>query len=402
MTIQQTDFYQTKFAKRAIGLEPSPLAEMLNLVSGRPDIISFAAGTPDTNLLPIELLEQLTRQAVEKYGKSILQYGHTLGFAPLRQTFADQLLDVKINCTPEDIVISTGASGAINAICMALLDSDDSVFVEDPTYTLALEAFSVFGANIVPIRSDDDGMLPDELEKQLQTQKAKFIYILPNFQNPTGRTISTGRRQTIAGLAQKYDTLVLEDDIYVDLRYFGQHLPSIHSFAPQHTMYVSSVSKLFAPAMRLGVSVLPPAILQKIAYLKPSLDFQASTFTQALTNEFLRSKHLKTHLEQIKKTYDPKRRALLSALDKHMPAGFTWTQPAGGMFVWVSGPNNFDADRFLPEAIQSGVAYLPGSAFMAEPSRGRKNLRLCFAAAPLSDIEPGVKILADAIRKWAI
>lgn len=402
MTIRQTDIYQTKFAKRTANLQPSPLAEMLNLVSNQPSIISFAAGTPDTNLLPVELLERLTSQAIEKYGKSILQYGHTLGFSPLRETFAARLSNIQINCTADDIVISTGASGAINAICMALLDDGDTVLVEDPTYTLALESFSVFGANIVPIKSDDDGMLPEDLERQLKTQKAKFIYILPNFQNPTGRTISAARRQAIGELAKKYDTLILEDDIYVDLRYVGQHLPAIYSFASQHTMYVSSVSKLFAPAMRLGLSVLPPAILQKISYLKPSLDFQASTFTQALTNEFLRSEHLQTHLEQIKKTYDPKRKVLLAALDQYMPPGFTWTHPDGGMFAWISGPDNFDADQFLPKAIESGVVYLPGSAFMADPSRGRRNLRLCFAAAPLSDIEPGIKILADTIRQHVL
>lgn len=398
MTIRQTDFYQTKLAKRAADLQPSPLAEMLNLVSSRPDIISFAAGTPDTNLLPVELLEQLTRQAVDKYGKPILQYGHTLGFAPLRQTFAERLGAIKVKCTAEDIVISTGASGAINAICMSLLDDGDTVLVEDPTYTLALEAFSVFGANIVSVKSDDDGMLPEDLEKQLQNHKAKFIYILPNFQNPTGRTISVGRRRAIAELAKNYSTLILEDDIYVDLRYEGQHLPAIHSFAPQHTMYVSSVSKLFAPAMRLGLSVLPPEILQKIACLKPSLDFQASTFTQAITNEFLCSEHLQTHLEQIKKTYNPKRQALLAALEKYMPAGFSWTQPAGGMFAWISGPDTFNSDELLPTAIERGVVYLPGSAFLADPSRSRNHLRLSFGAPSLADIEPGIKLLADTIR----
>lgn len=390
--------YQTKFAQRAANLQPSPLSEMLNLVSRRNDIVSFAAGTPDIALLPTELLEELTHQAVEKYGKAILQYGHTLGFQPLRETFATRLAEHAIHCTADDIIISTGASGAINALCMALLDPGDTVLVENPTYTLALETFSVFDANIVSVPTDDDGMLPDELEKLLQTNKVKFIYLLPNFQNPTGRTIPTARRQAIARLAQQYDTLILEDDIYVDLRYEGQHLPAIYSFAPDHTLYVSSVSKLFAPAMRLGISVLPPAILEKVAYLKPSLDFQTSTLTQALTNEFLTSDHLPVHLAAMRKSYNMKREMLLSALEKHMPKVFQWTQPTGGMFVWVSGPADFDADEFLPKAIERGIAYLPGSAFFADPQDGRKHMRLCFATPSAADIEPGIVTLADALR----
>jgi 2-aminoadipate transaminase len=398
MTVQRSVNYQEKFAKRAASLEPSPLSEMLNLVSRRGDIVSFAAGTPDIALLPTELLEEFTRRAVEKYGKAILQYGHTLGFQPLRETFATRLAAHGVNCTADDIIISTGASGAINALCMALLDPGDTVLVENPTYTLALETFSVFDANIVSVPTDDEGMLPAELEKQLQANKVKFIYLLPNFQNPTGRTISTARRQAIAELARKYDTLILEDDIYVDLRYTGQHLPAIHSFAPEHTLYVSSVSKLFAPAMRLGISVLPPAVLERVAYLKPSLDFQTSTLTQALTNEFLTSDHLPVHLAAMRKNYNTKREMLLSALEKHMPKGFQWTRPTGGMFVWVSGPTDFDADKFLPKAIERGIAYLPGSAFFADPRDGQRHMRLCFATPSAASIELGVAALAGAIQ----
>jgi 2-aminoadipate transaminase len=390
--------YEEKFARRAASLRPSPLSEMLNLVSRRSDIISFAAGTPDIALLPTELLEEFTRGAIEKYGKAILQYGHTLGFQPLRETFAKRLAAHVVNCTADDIIISTGASGAINALCMALLDPGDTVLVENPTYTLALETFSVFDANIVSVPTDDEGMMPGELEKRLQENEVKFIYLLPNFQNPTGRTIATTRRQEIAKLAQKYNTLVLEDDIYVDLRYEGQHLPAIHSFAPDHTMYVSSVSKLFAPAMRLGISVLPPAILEKVAYLKPSLDFQTSTLTQALTNEFLTSDHLPVHLAAMCENYNTKREMLLAALAKHMPKDFEWTQPTGGMFVWVSGPADFDSDAFLLQAIERGIAYLPGSAFFADPHDGTRYFRLCFATPAATDIEPGVTALADALR----
>ena len=391
--------YQAKFAKRAANLQPSPLSEMLNLVSRRNDIVSFAAGTPDIALLPTELLGGFTCQAVEKYGKAILQYGHTLGFMPLRETFAQRLAAHEVHCTAEDIIISTGASGAINALCMALLDPGDTVLVENPTYTLALETFSVFDANIVSVPTDDDGMLPDELEKRLQANEVKFIYLLPNFQNPTGRTISTARRQAIAKLAQKYNTLILEDDIYVDLRYEGQHLPAIHSFAPEHTLYVSSVSKLFAPAMRLGVSVLPPAILEKVAYLKPSLDFQTSTLTQALTNEFLISDHLPAHLAAMRKNYNEKCQLLLAALEKHMPKSFEWTQPTGGMFIWVSGPADFDSDNFLPYAIERGIAYLPGSAFFADPTDGRNYFRLCFATPSVDTIDSGIATLANALRE---
>lgn len=391
--------YSTKFADRAIHLSQSPIAKALNLLSRRPDVISFAAGTPDSELLPTEILGHLTTRAINDHGKTILQYGHMQGFLPLRETLVEWLATERgVTCTSDAINITTGASGAINSLCTAFLNKGDRVLVESPTYSLALEAFTTFEADIAAVESDEAGMIPEALEARLKEGEVKYIYILPTFQNPTGRTMSIERRRAVAALAQQYDTLVIEDDIYSDLRYEGDRLPPIHSFAPDHTIYISSVSKLFAPAMRIGIMVAPPQIMERIILLKPSLDLQASVFTQAVTNVFLQDGHAKEHMAKVKESYSRKLIAMQDALRDSMPKEFTWNKPEGGMFVWVSGPDGFNSDVLLDKAIDRGVAFIPGSSFYVEPNKERRHMRLSFVTPSERQIYEGAATLGELVR----
>jgi 2-aminoadipate transaminase len=385
--------YSQKFSRPAQAAQPDLINTILARTLARPDIISFAVGTPDTTLLPIDLLEKLTNQATEKYGQPILQYGFPKGFPPLIDAVQPWLKKRGISADATTIHISTGGSGALNNTCMALLDDGDIVLVESPTYPPAIKNFQAYGAQVVSIACDESGMLPAALEIQLKKQAAKFIYCLPTFQNPTGNVMPLERRQQIAALAQKYDTLIVEDDVYYDLRYRGHDVPTMQTFAVDHTIYLSSFSKIFAPAMRVGFAVLPEPILEKLITFKQVIDMATSPYTQALTTEFLLTA-ASDHVATLHAAYSAKLNALLAALKTHMPTGFSWNQPQGGLFVWVKGPDDFDSEKLLERAITAGVAYIPGSGFFVNPAEGRSAMRLCFAHPSVENIEKGIATLA--------
>lgn len=389
--------HSNKFSARALATKTSPITELFKIIQQKPDIISFAPGTPDINLLPVEQIAPLTEQAIKKYGRIILQYGLPQGFEPLRQAVLPLLAKRGINVGADDVHISTGSSGALNNVAMVLLDKGDTVLVESPTYLQAVQDFVAYGANVKEVDCDESGMIPVKLEEHLKQGKVKFVYLLPTFQNPSGRTMTLERRQQIAELAKKYDTLIIEDDIYYDLRFKGEHLPSIYSFAPDNTIHLGSISKVFVPAVRSGYSVMPKEILTKVLVMKQYIDMYTSWLNQALAAEFLAG-DFDGYLNSITKAYGEKAQKLQDALKKHMPQGFSWNNPDGGLFVWVTGPQEFDADKLLPKAIDSGVAFLPGSSFYLDPAQGRSAIRLSFATPDIGKIEEGVIRLVNAIK----
>ena len=382
--------YEQVLSDRALAARTSPIDELFKTITQKPDIISFAAGAPDTSLLPVEMLDSLNKRAVERYGRSVLQYGLTQGFAPLRQAVLPLLTKRGIRCTAADVHIGTGGCGVLNNICMALLNKGDTVLVEAPTYSPAVKDFLAYETNVVDVAMDNEGMSPPALEQALKRQKVKLIYLLPTFQNPTGRTMSPTRRE----LAKKYRTLIIEDDVYYDLRYQGQPIPALYSFAPENTLYFSSLSKIFAPAARVGIAVMPAAILEKVLILKQGIDMQTSSYTQALATEFLNSDYSAEHLRRINQAYGDKLRIMCEALETHLSKKFIWSRPEGGMFVWITGPSDFDADALLPKAIEAGVAFVPGSAFYARAKTGRNTLRLSFANPKQELIAAGIETLA--------
>lgn len=354
-------------------------------------VISFASGAPDPALLPGDLVARLAGDVVAKYGDAVLRYGMTRGFEPLLEQ-AHELLRGRGVDRPDGTHIATGASGALHSVSAALLDPCDVVLVETPTFAPALDVFRGHGARVFAVESDECGILPDRLDAALVRHEARFVYLLPTFHNPTGRTMPIGRREQVAEVVRLRDTLLVEDDVYPDLRYRGAPVPALSSFAPNHSVYITSLSKTFAPALRIGITAMPPDLLARVLVVKEGIDRQTSTFTQAIAAEFLAA-HAEAHLARAVASYAAKLDTLSSAL-ACLPTGFTWTRPDGGMFVWVTGPDGFDADATAPRARDAGVAYVPGSAFHVDMASHRDTMRLSFAGVPRADIERGVELLA--------
>lgn len=375
-------------------MRSGPIDDAFATLARRPDVISFAVGAPDPALLPGELVASLAAAAIAKYGNSALQYGLTQGFPPLLEQARILLSGRGIGCSPERMHIATGGSGALHNICMALLYPGAVVLVETPTYGPAVKVFRSHGALVVEVASDADGILPEALDNALAQHDPVFVYLLPTFQNPTGRTMSAARRAQVAEVITRHDVLVVEDDVYIDLRYRGEPLPTLWSFAPDRTAYITSLSKTLAPALRIGIAVLPGDLLEPVLALKQGIDMQTSAFNQAIAAEFLGTPVGSAHLSLLVETYAAKLNTVVAALAKYFPTGFTWTEPDGGMFVWVEGPTDFDADALVVPALHRGVAFLPGSAFFAATDTPRNAIRLSFATVPEHRIEPGIELLA--------
>lgn len=370
-----------------------PIDDAFATLVRRPEVISFAVGAPDPALLPGELIASLAGDVIAKYGNTALQYGLTQGFPPLLDQARILLSGRGIGCRPEQLHIATGGSGALHNVCMALLAPGSVVLVETPTYGPAVKVFRSHGATVVAVESDDRGIMPDALDVALALHDPAFVYLLPTFQNPTGRTMPMRRREQIAEVITRRGALVVEDDVYVDLRYWGEPLPAFWSFAPEHTVYITSLSKTLAPALRIGIAALTDNLRAPVFALKQGIDMQTSVFNQAIAAEFLASPVGSAHLDRIVAAYAAKLDTVVTALAKHFPAEFTWTVPDGGMFLWVDGPAGFDADALLGPALESGVAFLPGSAFFTDAAP-RNAMRLSFAGAPMAEIDRGISVLA--------
>ncbi|MBF6296658.1 PLP-dependent aminotransferase family protein [Nocardia amamiensis] len=383
-----------KRSSGAAAVASGPIDDIFAALAKRPDVVSFAVGAPDPALLPGELVSALSRDVIGKYGSAVLQYGMTQGFGPLLDEARNLLRTRGIRCSPDSLHISTGGSGALHNVCLALLDPQDVVLVETPTYGPAVKEFRSHGATVVGVPSDDFGIVPEALEEALARYDAAFVYLLPTFQNPTGRTMPTPRREQIAQIVVGHDTLVIEDDVYADLRYRGVAPPALVSFAPDNSVYITSLSKTLAPALRVGITVMPPDLLRSVLALKQGIDMQTSTYCQAIAAEFLGSAAGAAHLARLVEVYSAKLDTLADAVERHFPPGFQWVAPDGGMFLWVEGPQGFDADALLGTALREGVAFLPGSAFYADDADHRNTMRLSFANVPGDDIDRGIAVLA--------
>jgi 2-aminoadipate transaminase len=384
-------------SRRTRAAESGIIDDLFQLTQERVDLVSFAAGAPDTALLPVELLDELTSRAVAHFGRAVLQYGHTLGFPPLREAVLPLLAARGLSRTSADVHIATGGSGALNNVCMALLDEGDVVAVERPTYSPALKVLAAYGARVVDVDCDEHGLLPDALDAVLAAQPVKVLYTLPTFQNPTGRTMPAERRAAVAAVVARHDTFLVEDDVYYDLRFRGDDVPALSSLLPDRSVYLTSFSKLFAPAVRTGVAVMPPDVLAGVLKLKQGIDMQTSSYTQALVTEFVTSGWADKHREVLRIEYGRRLAVLDRALGAHLPAGFRWAVPDGGMFVWVEGPPTLDAMALLRPAVEAGVAFVPGAAFFVTPAHAPHTLRLSFASVPEDHIEEGVRRLAAVL-----
>ena len=390
-----------QLARRTSRMGASAIREILK-VTEKPGMISLAGGLPAPESFPTDLIRRLSDQVMTGYGARALQYGPSEGFAPLREAVAEHLSARHIHTTPDAVLVTSGSQGALDALGKVLISRGDRVAVEAPTYLGALQAFNPYEPTYVQIASDNKGMIPGALEEALRRRPVKFVYLVPTFQNPTGRTLGQSRRLALVEILQRHDTLVIEDDPYSALCYAGTVPAPIKSLAPDHTVYVGTLSKVLAPGLRVGYCLAPPPLDRQLVLAKQGCDLHTGTFAQALAAAYLAGGHLSRHLPEILSLYRPRCRAMLTALARCMPDGFSWSQPNGGMFVWVEGPVRMDMDAVYAAAVARGAAFVPGRHFYPDPDQGRHTMRLNFTLPREAEIDRAVAILGAVVRQPAL
>lgn len=377
-------------SRRAQALTSSAIREILK-VTERPEVISFAGGLPSPATFPVAAMEKAAARIFADNPQAALQYAATEGYLPLREFVARRHgVDV------ERVLITTGSQQALDLIAKVMIDPGSPVLVETPSYLGALQAFSLFEPEFVSIPGDERGLLPEALTPELAAG-ARFLYALPNFQNPTGRRMPLERRQALVARARELGVLVIEDDPYGELSYTGDQLPSLLSMNPDGVIYMGSFSKILAPGLRLGYVIAPPDLHFKLCQAKQACDLHTPSFTQRLAYETIRDGLLDTHIPSIRALYASQCQAMLDSLQRHMPEGVSWNAPEGGMFIWMELPEGLDSMVLLEEAVQRNVAYVPGAPFYAANPR-RNALRLAFVTVSPERIEEGIAILADVFR----
>lgn len=383
-------------AARAAKMNSSAIREILKLTD-RPGIISMAGGLPSPASFPISAFTQACNTVMERDGAAALQYSTTEGFPALRQAIAD-FLPWDVN--PDQILITTGSQQALDLIGKVFLDKGSRILVEKPTYLGALQAFTPFEPIPVGVNSDDEGMLIDDFAAKVGTgeNKARLAYVLPNFQNPTGRTMSEARRQALVEKARELDIPLIEDNPYGDLWYEGEPPLPLAARNPEGVIYMGSFSKVLAPGLRVGFIVAPKSVYGKLTQAKQAADLHSPSFNQRVVAEVMKDGFLHSHIPTIRAMYKVQRDVMLMALEAEMEGlGVTWTRPMGGMFLWVRLPEGMDAQVLLAEAVERGMAFVPGAPFYADEAE-TNTLRLSYVTVSPEQIRQGVAALAAAIR----
>lgn len=387
-----------KYSHRAQALKSSTIREILK-VTEQPDMISFAGGLPAPDAFPLAEIQTAVNTVLESndiYGA--LQYGPSEGYAPLRQWIANYLStrdQVTINA--DEILIVTGSQQALDLIGKALIDDHDKVLVETPTYLGALQSFNQYNPDYIAVSSDSEGLIPESISKE-QVNSAKFLYCIPNFQNPTGRRLPVQRRQALAAIAKQNNLVLIEDDPYGDLDYQGQRLPCLYTLAPENTVYLGSFSKILTPGLRLGYLVANEQFISKLVQLKQASDLHTPSLTQYIAYQIVsKNNFLSHHIPKLRQLYSIRCQYMLQSLAQYMPKEVSWNQPEGGMFIWVELPDSINATELLSEAISQKVVFVPGETFFAYAEKNNC-LRLAFVTVPEEKINRGIKILADIIK----
>jgi len=394
-----------RYAQRTQSMKGSAIRELLKF-SERKEIISFAGGMPAPEIFPVDKFRKACDKALRENGAACLQYGSTDGYLPLREMIAHYATRYGINVTADNILPTSGSQQALDLIGRIFINPGDRIMVESPTYLGAIQAWNAYGAEYIPVPFDEHGMITGKLEDRLRAG-IKFIYVLPNFQNPTGVTLSYERRLHLIELADKYGVPIIEDDPYGQLRYEGEHLPAVVVLDSQtrsqetcysgNVIYLSTFSKTLAPGIRLAWVIAPTEVVQKLILAKQGTDLHTSTFNQIATHELAKGGFLNEHVKLIRKVYRERRDVMLDTLEEHMPQGIKWTHPKGGLFLWVTLPTDLDAKVIFNEALKKNVAFVPGAAFFAEGG-GHNTLRLNFSNAKPEKINEGIGKLADVIK----
>jgi 2-aminoadipate transaminase len=400
--------WTSRYALRTKGITSSAIRDLLKLTQ-KPGMISFAGGLPAPDLFPTKRFEEACHKVLTKQASTALQYGATEGYEPLRELIANTIARYGIKAKVENVLITSGSQQALDLVGKLFINRGDRVLVEAPTYLGALQAFNVYGAEYVSVPSDANGLCTEQLEAPLRSGP-KFMYVLPNFQNPAGTTLSEGRRHELVLLADRYGIPIVEDDPYGQLRYEGEHLPALvvldrenlrrdDGYSIGNVIYLSTFSKTLAPGLRLGWIVAPPEVIAKLAQLKQGADLHTSTFTQVVAYEVARDGFLDQHVKLIRQVYRERRDVMLQALKEFSPNGVTWTHPEGGLFLWVTLPAGLDMRAVFHAAIEQNVAFVPGDSFYANDAvEGSRHMRLNFSNAHPEQIREGIRRLALAVE----
>lgn len=387
----------SKLAKRTDRMQASAIREILKVVA-QPGMISLAGGIPAPESFPIDIIRQLTNDVLDEFGSAALQYDKTEGFEPLREVLVTHLEERGVrHINMETLTIFSGSQGVLDLVAKILITPGDKIAIEAPSYLGAISAFNAYEPDYISIETDDDGIIPEALEAVLKEHTIKLLYLVPTFQNPTGRTLSLERRQRVAELIQEYDVLLLEDDPYSALRYSGTALPPIQQFAPEHVVYSSTFSKILAPGLRIGYCVAPKDLARWLVIAKQGTDLHTQSFGQAIAALYLSGGYLKAHLPKIIDIYRPRRDAMLQTLETTMPDGFQWTKPEGGMFLWLEAPPSVDVDMLYHACVERGVAFVPGKYFYFDEDLGRSTIRFNFTMVSPNVIQQAVEIVANTI-----
>jgi 2-aminoadipate transaminase len=379
------------FSQRAQKLTSSAIREILK-VTERPEVTSFAGGLPSSATFPVERMKQACADILTRAPSPALQYGPTEGYLPLREWIA-----ARHGVAVKNVLVTTGSQQGLDLLGKVLIDPGSRVLVETPTYLGALQAFSLSEPEFVSVPSDDDGVIPAALTREL-THAGRFMYCLPSFQNPTGRLLSTERRKVLIRNAADADLLLIEDDPYGALSYGGDVLPTLHSMNPDGVVYMGSFSKVLAPGLRVGYLLAPETLLRKVVQAKQAADLHTPSFTQRIVHECIKDGFLDEHIPQIRTLYASQCRTMLDALAKYFPASVHWHAPDGGMFIWVKLPAHMDAAALLEKAIAANIAFVPGAPFFAnEPQHN--TMRLSFVTVPKDKIIDGIARLGAIITR---
>ncbi|HSQ40992.1 MAG TPA: PLP-dependent aminotransferase family protein [Fibrobacteraceae bacterium] len=385
------------FSSRTKRMRSNAIREMLQ-VTHIPGMISLAGGNPAPETFPLTLLPKLQDLALKKYGTNALQYSETEGFEPLRKAIATLLERKGLPCSTAKILITNGSQGALDLLAKVLVDEGTPFAVEVPTYLGALQAFSPFGPLFCPLERDRDGVLPAALKQFAQEHPQGLVYLMPTFSNPTGHCMSMKRRNQLAEIIRIHSLCVIEDDPYTELRYEGEKLPPLVALCPDQVIYLGTLSKVFAPGLRLGFCRAHEDLFSWLVKAKQGTDLHTSTLNQALAAQYLEDGYLETRLPELRKIYKSRRDTMLESLKKELPQGFRWSHPSGGMFLWLEGPMDLDVNQLLPLALERGVAFVAGQAFNPFSGGSQNCLRLNFSLPDELHIQEGIRRLAASIH----
>lgn len=392
-----------QFSDRTQNIKPSAIREILKYASSHPEVIALSTGSPASEAIPVEELHAISDRIFREKPMAGLQYSMTEGYPPLRESTKKRLKEAfGIGRDFDDLIITTGGQQGLSLTPNILCNPGDTVIVEAPTFVSGINAMRIHGAHVVGIEMDDEGIKLEELEHAFQTEpNVKLLYLIPTFQNPSGRTMSLARRKAVYDLCVKYGIMILEDNPYGELRFRGEDIPTLKSMDEEGiVIYNGSYSKVLSAGMRIGFVMAQKDVLQKLTVAKQFSDCHTNIFFQIVTDEWLRTADVDAHIEKIRKIYRDRCDFMLEKLDKHLDKRVTYTRPDGGLFLWCTLPEGCDSQELADIALAKGVAFVPGRDFMVDSDAPCRDFRLNFSTPSYENMEKGIERLAEAINEY--